>query len=144
MRLQGAIFDFHGTILDDKGNPLPGVDRVLSMMKMEDVWMYLVCDGDPAPVRSALEGTGLWGRFRGLISAAEHGGDPLDPELYEKTVRRLRTAKQATLVVTAREELLEVLKKNGFFVALVGEGHSPEAAALADETIPDYQSMIQP
>ena len=45
MRLQGAIFDFHGTILDDKGNPLPGVDRVLSMMKMEDVWMYLVCDG---------------------------------------------------------------------------------------------------
>ena len=90
MRLQGAIFDFHGTILDDKGNPLPGVDRVLSMMKMEDVWMYLVCDGDPAPVRSALEGAGLWGRFRGLISAAEHGGDPLDPELYEKTVRRLR------------------------------------------------------
>ena len=73
MRLQGAIFDFHGTILDDKGNPLPGVDRVLSMMKMEDVWMYLVCDGDPAPVRSALEGAGLWGRFRGLISAAEHG-----------------------------------------------------------------------
>ena len=124
MRLQGAIFDFHGTILDDKGNPLPGVDRVLSMMKMEDVWMYLVCDGDPAPVRSALEGAGLWGRFRGLISAAEHGGDPLYPELYEKTVRRLRTAKQATLVFTAREEVLEVLKKNGFFVALVGEGHS--------------------
>ena len=70
-------------------------------------------------------------------------GDPLDPELYEKTVRRLRTAKQATLVFTAREELLEVLKKNGFFVAVVGEGHSPEAAALADETIPDYQSLIQ-
>ena len=83
MRLQGAIFDYHGTILDDKGNSLPGVDRVLSMMKMEDVWMYLVCDGDPVPVRSALEGAGLWGRFRGLISAAEHGGDPLDPELYE-------------------------------------------------------------
>ena len=44
---------------------------------------------------------------------------------------------------TAREELLEVLKKNGFFVALLGEGHSLEAAALADETIPDYQSLIQ-
>ena len=69
--------------------------------------------------------------------------DPLDPELYEKTVRRLRTAKQATLVFTAREELLEVLKKNGFFAALVGEGHSPEAIAQADETIPNYETMTQ-
>ena len=143
MRLQGAIFDFHRTILNDKGNPLSGLERVLSMMKMEDVWMYLVCDGDPVPVRSALEKAGLWGRFRGILSAAEHGGDPLDPELYEKAVRRLRTAKQATLVLTAREELLKVLKKNGFFVALVGEGHSPEAIAQADEVIPDYTAMTE-
>ena len=42
-----------------------------------------------------------------------------------------------------REELLEVLKKNGFFAALVGEGHSPEAIAQADETIPNYETMTQ-
>ena len=71
MRLQGAIFDFHGTILDDKGNPLPGVDRVLSMMKMEDVWMYLVCDGDPAPVRSALEGAGVVNAADRLVSLVD-------------------------------------------------------------------------
>ena len=143
MRLQGAIFDFHGTILDDKGNPLPGVDRVLSMMKMEDVWMYLVCDGDPAPVRSALEGAGLWGRFRGLISAAEHGGDPLDPELYEKAVRRLRTARRATVLFTAREAALRAAKAAGFQVVLVGPGHPAEASALADVTVSDYRDMIR-
>ena len=127
MRLQGAIFEAPGTLLDGQGRPLPGLDRVLTLMKMEDVWMYLVCDGDPAPVRSALEGAGLWRFFRGLISAAEHGGDPLDPELYEKTVRRLRTAKQATLVFTAREEVLRMLKANGFFAALRHVPASPRS-----------------
>ena len=141
VRLQGAIFDFQGTLLDDKGNPLPGLDRCLSLMKMEDVWMYLACGGDPAPVRAALERANLWRFFRGVISAAEHGGDILDPELYEKAVRRLRTDKRATLVVTAREELLAPLKKEGFFTALVGEGHSPQAAEQADETIVTYEDM---
>ena len=143
MRLQGAIFEAPDTLLDEQGRPLPGVDRFLSLMKMEDVWMYLVCEGDPVPVRAELERAGLWSRFRGLISAAEHGGDLLDPELYEKTVRRLRTAKQATLIFTVREELLSVLKQNGFFVALVGEGHSPEGIQLADETICKYEDMIK-
>ena len=143
MRLQGAIFDFQGTLLDDGGRPLPGVDRFLSLMKMEDVWIYLVCDGDTAPVRAALEEAGLWKYFRGVISAAEHGGDPLDAELYEKAVRRLRTAKLATLVLTAREELALALKQDGFPVALVGEGHSPEAMAQVDEVIQDYTVMTK-
>lgn len=141
MRLQGAIFEAPETLLDETGMPLPGVERMLALLKMEDVWMYLVCSGDPAPVRAALEKAGLWKSFRGILSAAEHGGDRLDPELYEKTVRRLRTAKQATLIFTVREDLLSVLKQNGFFVALVGEGHSPQAVQLADETVEDYQDM---
>ena len=141
MRLQGAIFDGSGAVLDEKGNALSGIDRTLSLLKMEDVWLYLVCDGDPDHVRADLEGAGVWKYFRGILSAAEHGGDPLDPELYEKAVRRLRTAKQATLVFTNREELLFVLKKAGFYVALVGTGHSHQAVQLADETIACYQDM---
>ena len=141
MRLQGAIFDFSGTLLDEGGAPLPGIDRTLSLLKMEDVWLYLVCDGDPAPVRSALEQAGLWNRFRGMISAAEHGGDPLSPDLYEKAVRRLRTAKQATPVFTAREPLLQALKADGFPVVLVGTEHTPEAVALADETVESYEHL---
>ena len=143
MRLQGAIFDAAGTLLDGEGQALPGVERFLSLMKMEDVWMYLVCSGDPTPVRAELEKAGLWRFFRGIISAAEHGGDLLDPELYEKTVRRLRTAKPATLVFTAREELLTALKANGSYVALVGEGHAPETIQLADEVIEQYEQMTQ-
>ena len=141
MRLQGGIFDGPDTLLDDKGNPLPGLERVLTLLKLEDVWLYLVCEGDPAPVRASLERAGLWNRFRGMLSAAEHGGDPMDPELYEKAVRRLRTAKPATLVFTAREDRLALLKQAGFPVALVGAGHTPQAAALADEVIDSYEEM---
>ena len=92
MRLQGAVFDGTEALLGTAGVPLPGVKEFLSLMKIEDVWMYLICDGAAAPVRTALEQSGLWNYFRGLLSAEEQGRAPLDPELYEKAVRRLRTA----------------------------------------------------
>lgn len=94
MRLQGAVFDGTEALLDDGGRRCPGVKEFLSLMKIEDVWMYLICDGAGGPgARAALEQSGLWSYFRGLLSAVEQGRAPLDPELYEKAVRRLRTAR---------------------------------------------------
>lgn len=84
MRLQGAVFDGTEALLGTAGVPLPGVKEFLSLMKIEDVWMYLICDGAAAPVRTALEQSGLWNYFRGLLSAEEQGRAPLDPELYER------------------------------------------------------------
>ena len=55
MRLQGAVFDGTEALLDAGGAPLPGVKEFLSLMKIENVWMYLICDGAAAPVRAALE-----------------------------------------------------------------------------------------
>ena len=95
-----------------------------------------------APVRAALEQSGLWSYFRGLLSAVEQGRAPLDPELYEKAVRRLRTARRATVIFTAREEALRAAKRAGFQVVLVGPDHSVEASSLADVTVSDYRDMI--
>ena len=142
MRLQGAVFDGTEALLDAAGAPRPGVKEFLSLMKMEDVWMYLVCDGAAAPVRAALEEFGLWSYFRGLLSAEEQERAPLDPELYEKAVRRLRTARRATVIFTAREEALRAAKRAGFQVVLVGSGHPAEASALADVTVAGYRDMI--
>ena len=100
------------------------------------------CDGAAAPVRAALEQSGLWSYFRGLLSAVEQGRAPLDPELYEKAVRRLRTARRATVIFTAREEALRAAKRAGFQVVLVGPDHSVEASSLADVTVSDYRDMI--
>ena len=143
MRLQGAVFDGTEALLGTAGVPLPGVKEFLSLMKIEDVWMYLICDGAAAPVRTALEQSGLWNYFRGLLSAEEQGRAPLDPELYEKAVRRLRTARRATVLFTAREAALRAAKAAGFQVVLVGPGHPAEASALADVTVSDSRDMIR-
>ena len=130
MRLQGAVFDGTEALLGTAGVPLPGVKEFLSLMKIEDVWMYLICDGAAAPVRTALEQSGLWNYFRGLLSAEEQGRAPLDPELYEKAVRRLRTARRATVLFTAREA---ALRAAGMDPGLRAEQLTLEQfAALAD------------
>lgn len=143
MRLQGAIFDFETTLLDNEGQPRPGVKSFLSLMKMEDVWMYLMTDGDRVPVREAVEQSGLDGYFRGIMAAPEHRSTITDPELYEKTVRRLRTARRATVIFTGRESVLRVAKAAGFQVVLVQEAPEAEERALADEVIRDYREMLR-
>lgn len=141
MRLQGAIFDFEGTLLDKAGAPLPGLEQFLSLMKIEDVWMYLVTDRDRQAAQQALERAGLANYFRGVMAASEHNNLPTDPEFYQKATRRLRTAPRATIVFTAREAVLHSLKSAGFQVVLVGADLPEELRALADEHIRDYRDM---
>ena len=143
MKLQGAIFDFEGTLLDQEGKPLPGVDRFLFLMKLEDVWMYVAADTDRPGTQRRLEQAGLWNHFRGIMAASEHNHKPTDLEFYQKIVRRLRTAPKATLVFTAREEVLRALKPAGVQVVLVGADHPEELQSLADEVIFDYRTMSQ-
>ena len=143
MRLQGAIFELEGAVLDQDGSPLTGLEPFLSLMKVEDVWMYLITGGPSAQARQALEAGGLSSFFRGVLSAPEHGTDLLQPAIYEKAVRRLRTALPATAVFTAREDVVSVLKTAGFPVVLVGPEHTPEVRSLADEAVPDYGAMVR-
>lgn len=142
MRLQGAIFELEGALLDRDGVPLPGLEPFLSLMKVEDVWMYLVTGVPSSRARQALEAAGLSSFFRGILSAPEHGTDLHRPALYEKAVRRLRTALPATAVFTGRADMVAALKAAGFPVVLVGPDHAPEFRVLADEAVPDYRAMV--
>ena len=142
MRLQGAVFDGTEALLGTAGVPLPGVKEFLSLMKIEDVWMYLICDGAAAPVRTALEQSGLWNYFRGLLSAEEQGRAPLDPELYEKAVRRLRTARRATVLFTAREAALRAAKAAGMTCIGFKSPHSPnQDLSICDRIVDSLKSI---
>lgn len=143
MKLQGAIFDFEGTLLDEAGSPLPGVEAFLFLMKLEDVWMYVSAEDNRSGVQEALKKAGLASHFRGVMAANEFRCRSTQPEFYEKVVRRLKTAPKATVVFTTREEVLRPLAAAGVQVILVGSGHAPELRALAVETIPDYRDMSQ-
>ena len=111
-------------------------------MKIEDVWMYLMTDQDRGPVQSAVEHAGLAGFFRGVMAAPEHHSTITDEELYEKTVRRLRTARRATVIFTGRESVLRAAKAADFQVVLVQDAPGEEARALADQVIRDYREML--
>lgn len=143
MKLQGAIFDCPATLLDSAGIPLPGVDRFLALMKMDDVWMYLVTESDRQTTMDALARAGLSNYFRGILSAPEHKLTITSPELYVKAVKRLRTSPRATLVFTTQERIVRALSPEGIQVVLVGENHSEETLRLATEYITDYRAMSQ-
>ena len=73
----------------------------------------------------------------------EQGRGIEDPELYEKCVRRLGTARPATLVFTAREKVLRCVREAGFQVVLVGKEHPEKLRALADEVVDSYEDMTK-
>lgn len=142
MKLQGAIFDTRGMLLDETGSPLPGLMPFLSWMKMEGVWMYAVCDGSMNETRQALEQAGLWSYFRGILDTREHGKGMADPVVYERTVKRLRTAPRATPVFTRDLDAAKAAKEYGLPVVFLGDG-GEEVSALADQVIATYEEMTQ-
>lgn len=143
MRLQGAIFDVPDTLLDREGRPLTGLMPFLSLLRMEGVLLYLVSEEERRTLQPKLEAAGLAAYFRGVLYTGEQGRRIEDPELYEKCVRRLGTARPATLVFTAREKVLRCVREAGFQVVLVGKEHPEELRALADEVVDSYEDMTK-
>lgn len=142
MRLQGAIFDYPSALLTPEGIPQSGVAEFLALMKIEDVWMYLMTDEDRRHTQSKLETMDLMRFFRGIMVGQEHNSSTVDPELYEKTVRRLRTARRATVIFTGQETVLRAAKAAGFQVVLVQNNPPESLKELADEAVDDYRDMI--
>ena len=72
MRLQSAIFTLPDALLDG-GALRPGADKVLSILKMESVWLYAVTALDRAEAQALLRSAGIEGDFRGLLTEREAG-----------------------------------------------------------------------
>ena len=150
MRLQCAIFELDGALLtpagDGSGSPAepqlrPGAEKFLSLLKMEDVWMYAVSPADRTVAEAALRRTGLSGYFRGLMTYAEAGCGGEDPVLYEKCLTRLRCAKPQCVVFASSLSGLRTAKQAGFRVAAVCS-EQPEAGRLADYEISSYEEWL--
>ena len=67
----------------------PGLDKALSLLKMEGVWMYVATSTDRRLAEAALRCAGIDGYFRGLITCADVGASKEDsPAVYESAMRR--------------------------------------------------------
>ena len=99
MRLQSAIFTLPDALLDG-GALRPGADKVLSILKMESVWLYAVTALDRAEAQALLRSAGIEGDFRGLLTEREAGCAVCSRTMLEKAMRRLRSQKADTVVFT--------------------------------------------
>ena len=141
MRLQSAIFCPEDT-LDGHEDAA----RVLSILKMEGVWLYAVTDLTRAEAAALLDRCGAATCFRGLLTSEETRIPASDPEMLERALRRLRSQKRDTVVFLGRLEALRRAKAAGFRCAAVrGRADDAEWAAMraeADEVVERYGDFL--
>ena len=141
MRLQSAVFSIEDTLV---GHANAG--KVLSILKMEGVWMYAVTDMERADAERALRGEGLFDDFRGILTAKEAGCAASDGRIFEKAMRRLRSEPRDTVVFAGRLDALRNAKAAGFrAVAVKGAADADEWAAMraeADEIVEQYEDFL--
>ena len=126
----------------------PGVEKFLSLLKMEGVWMYVATNTDRDLVEAALKHTGLEGYFRGILTCAEVGAGKKDsPEIYERAMRRLRGNKKDTVIFEDALHAIRTAKTAGFRVGGVydpsAEADQEEIKSLSDYYIRSFEEMFE-
>ena len=126
----------------------PGVEKFLSLLKMEGVWMYVATNTDRDLVEAALKHTGLEGYFRGILTCAEVGAGKKDsPEIYERAMRRLRGNKKDTVIFEDALHAIRTAKTAGFRVCGVydpsAEADQEEIKSLSDYYIRSFEEMFE-
>ena len=126
----------------------PGVEKFLSLLKMEGVWMYVATNTDRDLVEAALKHTGLEGYFRGILTCAEVGAGKKDsPEIYERAMRRLRGNKKDTVIFEDALHAIRTAKAAGFRVCGVydpsAEADQEEIKSLSDYYIRSFEEMFE-
>lgn len=141
MRLQSAIFCIEDTLIGHAG-----ADKVLSILKMESVWLYAVTDMARGDAEQALCEMGILEDFRGILTKSEANCAASDAKMFEKAMRRLRSTPRDTVVFAGRLEALRNAKAAGFRVAAVkGAADADEWAAMcgeADEVVEKYADFL--
>ena len=147
MRLQSAIFTFPDALLDG-GALRPGADKVLSILKMEGVWMYVATATHRRLTEKALKTAGIDQYFRGIITSADAGNHKRDSaDIYEMAMRRLQSNKRDTVVFEDALYAIRTAKAAGFRVAgvydVTEEDDQPEIQRISDYYIRSYEELVQ-
>ena len=143
-RVQGTIRDFYcGKVLAKLG-----VEKFLSLLKMEGVWMYVATATDRPLAEAALRHAGIDGYFRGIITVAEAGaGKAESAEIYERAMRRLQSNKKDTVIFEDALHAIQTAKAAGFRVAAVydasAEADQEEIRRISDYYIRSFEEMFE-
>ena len=142
-RVVGRVADFYQNEVQAK----PGVEKFLSLLKMEGVWMYVATATDRHLAQAALRCAGIDGYFRGIVTTADVSkGKDESPEIYERAMTRLQSNKRDTVIFEDALHAIRTAKAAGFRVAAVydasAEDDQEEIRSLADYYIRSFEEMF--
>ena len=142
--LEQRIIDFYHHEVQAKS----GVQKFLSLLKMEGVWMYVATATDRHLAEAALRHAGIDGYFRGILTSADvPKGKEESPEIYERAMRRLQSNKKDTVVFEDALHAVRTAKAAGFRVAVVydpaAEDDQAELRQLGDYYIRSFEEMFE-
>ena len=128
--------------------PKPGLEKFLSILKMEGVWMYVATATHRHLAEKALKTAGIDHYFRGIVTSAEAGTHKRDSaDIYEMARRRLQSNKRDTVVFEDALYAIRTAKAAGFRVAgvydVTEEADQPEIQRISDYYIRSYEELFQ-
>ena len=136
--------DFYSTQV----RPKPGLEKFLSILKMEGVWMYVATATHRRLTEKALKTAGIDQYFRGIITSTDAGNHKrYSADIYEMAMRRLQSNKRDTVVFEDALYAIRTAKAAGFRVAgvydVTEEDDQPEIQRISDYYIRSYEELVQ-
>lgn len=146
MRLQSAVFVLEDTLLAPDGSAREDLDKVLSLFKMEGVWLGAVTALRADEAQKALERAGLSSYFRFVLTedVALCGVD--SGTMFERAMKRLHGQKDDTAVFSGSLAAIEHAKDAGFrTVAVQGSAGAADWSTmqqLATQSLAQYSELL--
>lgn len=146
MRLQSAVFTLEDTLLAPDGSAREDLDKVLSLFKMEGVWLGAVTALRADEAQKALERAGLSSYFRFVLTedVALCGVD--SGTMFERAMKRLHGQKDDTAVFSGSLAAIQNAKNAGFrTVAVQGSAGAADWSTmqqLATQSLAQYSELL--
>ena len=146
MRLQSAIFTLGDTLFTPDGAAREGLDKALSLFKMEGVWLGAVTALSAEDAQKALEKAGLHSYFRFVLTESVALCKADSGTMFERAMKRLHGQKDDTVVFSGSLSALEHARDAGFrTVAVRGEaddGTWDAMRAIAAQSLAGYGELL--
>ena len=98
MRLQSAVFTLEDTLFTPDGAAREGLDKALSLFKMEGVWLGAVTAMRAEDAQRALDRAGLSSYFRFVLTESVALCGVYSGTMFERAMKRLHARKEDTVV----------------------------------------------
>ena len=142
--MEAQIEDFYKNQVSAK----PGVEKFLSLLKMDGVKMYIATATARDLTEAGLKHAGIDDYFKGIVTCAEAGENKKESAIvFERALKRLNCDKNHTIVFEDSLAAIRTAKNAGFRVAGVYEtewdAEQNEIRGLSDYYIRSFEDFYQ-